>query len=152
VGSIPAAPLAPLPAKQLGAILLGKRNFSCSRSWRASIRLKGESVYGWDEQPLLSSNGNRDDGWTIGLEGGGECLLDFLFGFGLDTRDAKRVLQRTPHPSRKDPGRGRSAFSPELQTLSGMGVLIRLLVAYFIDRYARKAGKRIATVDKKALR
>jgi hypothetical protein len=46
-------------------------------------------VYGWDEQPLLSSNGNRDHGWTIGLEGGGECLLDFLFGFGLDTRDAK---------------------------------------------------------------
>ena len=29
---------------------------------------------------------------------------------------------------------------------------IRLLVEYFIDRYARKAGKRITTVDKKTLR
>jgi transcriptional regulator with PAS, ATPase and Fis domain len=36
-------------------------------------------------------------------------------------------------------------LEPQLVTQS-------LLVEYFIDRYARKAGKRIATVDKKTLR
>src|SRR5712672_347917 len=43
-------------------------------------------------------------------------------------------------------------FPIEIPALRERKEDIRLLVDYFIDRYARKAGKRIATVDKKTLR
>jgi transcriptional regulator with GAF, ATPase, and Fis domain len=43
-------------------------------------------------------------------------------------------------------------FPIEIPALRERKQDIRLLVEYFIDRYARKAGKRITTVDKKTLR
>jgi PAS domain S-box-containing protein len=43
-------------------------------------------------------------------------------------------------------------FPIEIPALRERKEDIRLLVEYFIDRYARKAGKRITTVDKKTLR
>ena len=43
-------------------------------------------------------------------------------------------------------------FPIEIPALRARKEDIRLLVEYFIDRYARKAGKRITTVDKKTLR
>ncbi len=43
-------------------------------------------------------------------------------------------------------------FPLEIPALRERKEDIRLLVEYFIDRYARKAGKRITTVDKKTLR
>jgi transcriptional regulator with GAF, ATPase, and Fis domain len=43
-------------------------------------------------------------------------------------------------------------FPIEIPALRKRKEDIRLLVEYFIDRYARKAGKRITTVDKKTLR
>ena len=43
-------------------------------------------------------------------------------------------------------------FPIEISPLRERKEDIRLLVDYFIDRYARKAGKRITTVDKKTLR
>jgi PAS domain S-box-containing protein len=44
-----------------------------------------------------------------------------------------------------------NVFPIEIPALRERGEDIPLLVEYFIDRYARKAGKRITTVDKKAL-
>ena len=44
-----------------------------------------------------------------------------------------------------------NVFPIEIPALRNRGEDIRLLVEYFIDRYARKAGKRITTVDKKTL-
>jgi len=43
-------------------------------------------------------------------------------------------------------------FPLEVPPLRGRKEDIHLLVDYFVDRYARKAGKRITTVDKKTLR
>jgi PAS domain S-box-containing protein len=45
-----------------------------------------------------------------------------------------------------------NVFPIEIPALRERGEDIPLLVEYFIDRYARKAGKRITTVDKKTLR
>jgi formate hydrogenlyase transcriptional activator len=45
-----------------------------------------------------------------------------------------------------------NVFPLEVPALRDRQEDIRLLVEYFIDRYARKAGKRITTVDKKTLR
>src|SRR6266851_5657054 len=45
-----------------------------------------------------------------------------------------------------------NVFPIEIPPLRERKEDIRLLVEYFIDRYARKAGKRITTVDKKTLR
>jgi len=45
-----------------------------------------------------------------------------------------------------------NVFPIEIPSLRERKEDIRLLVEYFIDRYARKAGKRITTVDKKTLR
>jgi PAS domain S-box-containing protein len=45
-----------------------------------------------------------------------------------------------------------NVFPIEIPPLRKRKEDIRLLVEYFIDRYARKAGKRIATVDKETLR
>jgi PAS domain S-box-containing protein len=45
-----------------------------------------------------------------------------------------------------------NVFPIEIPALRERKEDIRLLVEYFIDRYARKAGKRITTVDKKTLR
>jgi len=45
-----------------------------------------------------------------------------------------------------------NVFPIEIPALRKRKEDIRLLVEYFIDRYARKAGKRIATVDKETLR
>jgi transcriptional regulator with GAF, ATPase, and Fis domain len=45
-----------------------------------------------------------------------------------------------------------NVFPIEIPALRKRKEDIRLLVEYFIDRYARKAGKRITTVDKKTLR
>ena len=45
-----------------------------------------------------------------------------------------------------------NVFPIEIPALRERGEDIPLLIEYFIDRYARKAGKRITTVDKKTLR
>jgi PAS domain S-box-containing protein len=45
-----------------------------------------------------------------------------------------------------------NVFPIEIPALRERKEDVRLLVEYFIDRYARKAGKRITTVDKKTLR
>ena len=45
-----------------------------------------------------------------------------------------------------------NVFPIEIPSLRERRVDIALLVEYFIDRYARKAGKKITTVDKKTLR
>jgi transcriptional regulator with GAF, ATPase, and Fis domain len=45
-----------------------------------------------------------------------------------------------------------NVFPIEIPPLRNRGEDIPLLIEYFIDRYARKAGKRIRTVDKKTLR
>jgi PAS domain S-box-containing protein len=45
-----------------------------------------------------------------------------------------------------------NVFPIEIPSLRERREDIRLLVEYFIDRYARKAGKKITTVDKKTLR
>ena len=45
-----------------------------------------------------------------------------------------------------------NVFPIEIPPLRERKEDIRLLVEYFIDRYARKAGKKITTVDKKTLR